>query len=745
LTRITPGDASSPHNPAVGTHENSDAASNRNLLERSSRILRRLLPFYIAALVLSAPLVLGLFAYGLAHAGDGAITQLIGLLAVLFLVAAVPPLALLWKGNGRAMVVLKVFGGGVMLAAGAGMFLLLKFWWLEPQWMKLRFRHAMNAIEVVGVTEEPLQLDGRVIGLKVVREVRLKRRIALEPYGTHVLGAIQHIVISPVNAPADAQSPFDMQVTSRLLAIDGAPSSATFDDLALTSARKLPAGLYQTEHIVLLAGLRGRDWPKSPCRDDELLARAAASLAKVSGYALAVRSVARLSLESRRGYDFRSVRSMPLSYRYEHSSWMRGVQQLPISSCKEEDEREDAARAAANRAEKERWYAEGDSRLTADENPLLQEICGNELDAVRARLARGTPTFNLSGVALDCTVTKPQLEMFGLVMPALYARTQERASYCSVVRTLHSRRALAYLDKLGSVGLPLVCTSVEDPPADYRREACRTNPAPHRCLANTFAGEHMWRAGLYPSDENGWVNRDVASRHDTLQWLQLLHTHHVPICQSLPDGTNLLQELVARSSPEVVAYLVKAGCDPHIQPPLDPSPEYVQFQDFSPALRWFMRTNGIAIYGDEYVAVDPSQGRAIARAMSELTASDINHASADSGMSLLHRLARYLPDRPELLRYLLAHGARLDVADAEGRSWFDKGYTQVLGRERATDVDQARLLSMLDQLSVTQLRELMSPKNSLSGEPGLPIEEYDFAPGRLTIYLCERGAKKCSR
>ncbi|HVF16969.1 MAG TPA: hypothetical protein VNA21_08660, partial [Steroidobacteraceae bacterium] len=719
--------------------------SSRTVLQRSSSILRKLLPFYIAALVLSAPFVLGLFAYGLAHASDGAITRLLGLLAALIVLAAVPPLALLWRRNSATMVVLKVLGGIVMLAACAGMFLLLKFWWLEPQWMKLRFRLAMNAIDVVSVSEEPIDLQGRVIGLKVVRELDLKRRIALDRYGGHVLEAIREVFISPVGAPPDAQSPFDVQVSSRLLAIDDAPSSMSFDDFARGSATHLPAGRYRTEHVILLSGLRARDWPKPPCRDDELLTRAAASLGKASGFALQVRSAARLSLESRRGYDFRYVPAMPLKYRYEHSSWMRGVQQLPIASCKQQDEQEEAARAAVQRAEKERWYSEGDSRLTADENPLFREMCANELDAVRARLARGTPAFNLSGKILDCTITQPQPEMFAVLMPALYARKQERGGYCSIVRTLHSRRALAYLDKLASVDLPLVCTSAEDPPPDYRRTACNTNPAPHRCLANTFAAEHMWRAGVYPSDASGWVNRDVASRNDTLQWLQLLHSHDIAICQTLPDSTNLLHELVARSSPEVVAFLVKAGCDAHVRPPLDVSPEYIQLQDSSAARRWFMRTHGIAIYGDEYSPVDPVQGRAIARAMGELTPSDINHPSADSGMSLLHRLARYLPERPEMLRYLLAHGARLDVADKEGRSWFDKGYTQILGRERATEADQARLLSMLDQLSVSQLRELMAPKNSLSGEPGQPIEEYDFAPGQLTIYLCERGARKCTR
>ena len=702
---------------------------------RVTRIARIVVPFYIGALVISAPFVLGIFAYGLAHAGAGAATGLIAAIVVALLIAAVPPLALLLPSNHPSIVVLKIIGGSVLVAGTIGLLLLLNFWLVEPQWMKLRFRHAMRAAEVTALDEQPVLMQGRMIGLKITREIRLKRAIELDRYGAHVLAAMKDLFVTAVDKQAAAQSPFDAQVASTLLTFDDKPASGGFEALEQGKAKILPAGRYRTEHIVLLWGLRGRGWPQLPCRDEEVLSRSASTFEKTSGHALQAQSGSRLSLESRRGYEWYTWRAMTLRYRYEHSTWMRVARQLELETCQQRDQREQDAREEAKRIEIEQWYATGDSRLHADNNPLFREMCTNQLEAVKARLARGAPTFNLSGKLSECAIDEPNVEMFGLVMPVLYARTEERSGYCSVLRTIHSRRAVKHIERLALLRLPLICTQSEDPPSESWRKSCEVSRAPHRCIANTFSGEHVWRAGLYPADITGQLNRDPHSHVDTLGWLRVLHTARIPICKTLPDGTNLLQDVVAKFPADVVHYLVKVGCDAHVNPPLDIQGDYSVMTDSSAAVHWFMRRHGIAIIVDQYAPVDEQQGIAVEAAMGGLTAADINHADASNGRSLLHHLSPYFLERPELWRYVLSRGARLNVADKDGVSWFSTGLAQRLGSD---DADLSRLFALLDQLTLAQLRELMSPRNSLTGEPGLPIEEFDFAKGRLSPYLCQR-------
>jgi hypothetical protein len=83
--------------------EQHGSRTQRPAPDRLTRIARILVPFYIGALVLSAPFVLGLFGYGLAHASEGAIVGLLVLLAVGFAIAAIPPLVLLLPANSPAI------------------------------------------------------------------------------------------------------------------------------------------------------------------------------------------------------------------------------------------------------------------------------------------------------------------------------------------------------------------------------------------------------------------------------------------------------------------------------------------------------------------------------------------------------------------------------------------------------------------------------------------------------------------
>lgn len=710
-------------------------------------VLRVVLAIYLVALVLSMPLILGLFGYGLAHAGPGAITGLLLYLAGIFLVAALPPLLLLLPAGNPALLVLKIIGGLVMLAGVLGMLKLLHFWLLEPQWMTMRHRHAIDAIEVLQIQEEPIRIDGRLIGLKVVREIDLHRAITLDRYGMHVLEAMRHLYVGPVQYRENAIGPFDEQVGSKLISVEGQPPVADFEALATSGpATVLQAGRYRSEHSLLLWGLSNGGWPAAPCRDEAWLAAESALHEPLSGAALQATSSGRFDLGYRRGYPTYTLPALPLQYRYDHAGWMQDVQRLPLETCEQRQAREEAAKLGAQRLQEEQWYDSGDSRLSRENNPLYREMCSDDLEAVTRRLARATPRFSMSGMIFECSIGTPRLEMFSATMPALFARVEERDGYCSIVSALHRNRSLAYLEALADLQLPILCSAQEDPHADYTRRSCDNYPRPDHCLANAAKGPDAWRAGLYPLNERGEqeVNADPSARQDAVRWLQFLQAQNVPICQTLPDNTNLLLDVVERFPAEVVHYLASAGCDAHVSPPAAEAysmPYMLPRIEYSAAAHWFARSHGINAH--RYAPVDPQQADLVMAAMGGLTAQDINRADTASGRTLLHDAARWLPENPPMWRYLLAHGARLDVADINGRSWFDRDYAQIHGAQYRNEEVQNRLFAMLDGLTVEQLNQLNRPVNTITGEPGLPIEEYDFEPRQLAIYLCARGAHPC--
>jgi hypothetical protein len=226
-----------------------------------------------------------------------------------------------------------------------------------------------------------------------------------------------------------------------------------------------------------------------------------------------------------------------------------------------------------------------------------------------------------------------------------------------------------------------------------------------------------------------------------VQWLKLLHSQNVPICRTLPDNTNLLQDVVARFPAEVVHYLATIGCDAHVNPP--PANDWPwSIGDSSAAVHWYRRRNGLRITADQYAPVSHEQARIVATAMGDLTAAEINRPNS-YGQTLLHVIAPQLFYKPEEFRYLLAHGARLDAADKDGHSWFSARYAMRYDSNYSIEVFRHGIFVLLDQLSVVQLNQVWSPKNTLTGEPGLPIEEYGLEPGQLKGYLCRRGATAC--
>lgn len=564
------------------------------------------MPFYLGALVIAAPFVLGLFGYGLAHASENALGQLMLMLAVVFIVLFVPPLALLNTKPGPIVAGLQTIAIVPLLIGTFGLLKLLHFLVIEPVWTTVKFQHAMRAIGAVKVQEQSIHVDGRLAGVKIIRDLELKHDVALDIYGEHVREVIDRLYVSPADPTSSMSSAFSYEqrrpettfanrpldeVVAAEITAEARAAAKTLQQLEkLNTLRKLPRGIYRTEQTFFLWGLDGSDVALGPCRrdtphtDDEI-----ASYAAASNTPLQVTSFTRMDLGMRRGYSNFELPAVPIRYRYEHSTWMRALPQLAIESCEVRAARKQAADAEVKRIQNEAWYAAGDSRLQTEDNPLFNEMCAGDLAAVQSRLALGTPKFSLSGKLYECTITRSDPAMFALVLPALRVRDDEHKYYCDILRSVHAWRKLPHIEALIATHQPLQCSDAEDPITADDLKMCDPTYQFDRCLNYRARGSQTWRAGVVPYDEHGSPEFAPEERTDTLAWLKLIQSQGIAICETAKDGTNLLQDVVRRYHSDVIAFLLQSRCDPQAPQPINPHPQDHEITGYTPSKWWYFR------------------------------------------------------------------------------------------------------------------------------------------------------------
>lgn len=669
--------------------------------ERLQKICRVLLLIYIPGILFAGAVLVGAFAYGLAHASGGAASAFLAGTGLAMLLALGLPLLLLLPGKSPGMKALKSFA---MLVLAVGLGVVGKAVWyatIEPAIMTARFNHAMDGLSIAGVSEQPLRIDGKVVGLRLGIDVRLSRALEMSPQGNRALEFMQRpeVLLARVH-DGSRESALQGRAMARI-SLGGRP---------LESGPVLPAGVYHVERDLLLAGL-DRDAGGEVCRLDSALTDVwLKRLETANGReAIAVLGV-RMALRDRLGYRYFQRESEPLEFRYDAARWKQDLALLPVELCSVMEQRHEAAAKAKARARFEVLYAAGDPSLGERDNPLYQDMCAEDLAPLRRRLEAGAPPYRMSGKLIECGIVRPRPELFAMLMPVLHGQVEQTMDYCDVVRFLHSRRAIPFLEQLEALRLPMAC-----------------------------GGERRldWREGIRPADANGNIV-EFPSDEESLRWLQVAVRGGVPVCEPIPREGTLLSRYVNLGPPQLIELLLKAGCDPGLRPARDGILGSLLPGAYSPQVWWAVRRHMRAPRENVALPVDAAFGPAIDRMMGEPSAVELNEPDPMSGRAFLHEYGGIAINEPDLMVYLLSRGIRVDAAEHSLRlGWYSPGYHR-------SDNNQLREKPMLDRLSREQLRQLIAPRDTLDGSPGRPMEETsDFSDAGLGRYLCTRGVLPC--
>lgn len=682
------------------------------------------LAIYGVCLVLGFPSVFGPFLWhGLEFDGHDAGRALLLLFfwpllfAALAGVAAAPCLLLIERPRARAVGAAALV---VNLVAMAG----VTYWMLvEPGYQYLRLRLAASHLSLVSQSEEVALIDGRPAGLKLKLEFRLSRDMPAERFGSAAMQVLSGMEVELAEGPAHSRQrlPFSLRLREAAPSFDGV-DIRTWSIFSRGSPPAVPGGpaafprgTYSVERTFWFKGLEADREDAVPCRREaQLRPDEEQELQQADGQRLRARTTVYLDVgHHRRGHDF-SIATEPLGFVFDANQWKQDLPTLSVETCDNRVKRRRMQALVAQRAPYEQAYDEGSPELRAEHNPLFQEICGGELEAVAARLAKGLPKMNIAETIRKCTLTQPNDAMFELMLPALHAREAEREAYCSTVRSFIGKRDLKHLQQIRKLGLPLLCGERQD-----------------------------WDVVLCPS-ERFCSNKNVEGLpfEPLLPWLKLLKDYGAALCRTGADGTNLLQNAAAVADPASIEYLLAEGCDPQVLPELVGSRVGEVGGNYSAAFQWHYRSPP-DIGEDSGVWTSEVKARLSAR-IGDVSARELNRLHPGTGdreaVTALGAIGRQIIERPEFLRYLASRGARLDAAGKTGYSWLTHGYTW----NGHGSVEIRIMADALDTLSVDQLKVILKPIILSTGQPGRPLTAAGYMdPGELGAYLCQRGAVPC--
>lgn len=449
------------------------------------------------------------------------------------------------------------------------------------------------------------------------------------------------------------------------------------------------------------------------------------------------------SLGGRRGYRGFS-REAPIKYRYDNAAWKAALAALPIQSCQVFDDKKVVREAEIEAVRIKRDYDRGS--IPMGENPLHQEACAGETDKVAARMVAEKPAdgpwlprFALSGIISECSVKKPQIEMFRLLIPALKTRMDagyEADSFCNVLRNLHEYRNLPYLKFMAGAGLALDCEN-----------------------------KNLWRVGLRPLPEGGVNNYDVSTsdnllrdglaRADFAEWLRFLIAQKIDVCAApmqkysydMPPakGVTLLREIIPHAPLPAIEILLNAGCSPNetVDAVLA---QYGDDNALLPASIWWLFRR-YRLDGEDATSSVDAQNKALLAKLDKQLAPTVEVLKAPLvGTQKFPRNVLLIAQRritehrnPNLIAAFANAGARMDTATVSGESW----YNPSLGT-RWEDHNTAAL----KKLSNAQLKLLITPKvlgTDQQGKPQMALEKPTIAGvvAPMRALMCERGVMQC--
>jgi hypothetical protein len=736
---------------------------------RIVRILRWALIPYLIVVALCGFFTIILVGYGLAHGSEESNAKFFVLLLSVMAAVAIPPFALLLKSHALWVRALQLIGMAVLIVV---LFVFVRFvfhLFVEPAMWARRFDTVVKPITIESVNEAPHMLGGTQIGLRVTANVRLPESVPLDRNGDAVLKALNHSMHLAVpelkggnrSAPFESTAPGYIPVLFNGKPLDDLPGMKAYNEHPYYGDGStvpdghviLPAGLYQVTRVFWLNGLRetnpdqrSKDENAAPCKieypKNTYLEYWEPHLVTTTNAQLTVNIGERISLGGRRGYRGFN-RSAPLKYRYDHAQWKAALAALPLKSCAVWDEAKQVIKATEEKAQAEIEFAR--ASVTNANKALHDEVCRGAADKVAARMiaekpADGPwmPNFPLAEIVMDCTITKPQPEIFKQLAPAFYARP-EGTAYCTMLEKLHGERNIAYLQTLAQLKLPVDCLDKE-----------------------------AWRGGLEPLIAAANPKRvegqpkpvpDATKIADAVQWLKQLKALKIDVCtQRVSDrdevnnvvekfkGKTLLDEVIRRGNPLLIEALLDAGCNPHVQ--LNSSSARSTLpEDFLPASVWWTFRRHRALTDEGTAPLDTVNADVLVKLDRVLAvrAASLNAAYSPADEAVLgvaHE--RVMTSAPTLLAALAKAGARLDAADGNGASWF---YFVGNGMKW-----QDGYANVLDQLSDKQMKQLIAPKIIATGAPGqtmnalaLPARNSaDWGdPRPFRDYVCKRKLLDC--
>jgi hypothetical protein len=358
------------------------------------------------------------------------------------------------------------------------------------------------------------------------------------------------------------------------------------------------------------------------------------------------------------------------------------------------------------------------------------------------------PNFPLAGIVMDCTIKKPQPEIFRQLAPAFYARP-EGTAYCKMLETLHGERNLAYLQTLAELKLPVDCTD---------KEAWRGGLEPLLVFQPLFMLQQLV-AQPQTAAENAKPVPAATKTSEAVQWLRQLKAFKIDVCTARVSdrdqvnnvvekfkGKTLLDELIRHGDPLLIEALVDAGCSPHAQLNAASARSYLP-EDLLPASVWWTFRRHRAPADEGTAPLDTVNGAVLAKLDRALAvrAASLNAAYSPADDTVLGvAYERIMTSAPTLLAALAKAGARLDAANSGGASWFYFVGNGMKWQDSYADV--------LNQLSDKQMKQLIAPKIIATGAPGQAMNALDL-PARTSAdwgdprpfrdYVCKRKLMDC--
>lgn len=364
---------------------------------------------------------------------------------------------------------------------------------------------------------------------------------------------------------------------------------------------------------------------------------------------------------------------------------------LPFLTAGEQASRQKSAKLSAEKAQQQ--------RLILTSHPWYQAACGGRLDTLKTMAATEPPPRNdaytgrelLPSIARECAIEKNQPATLGVLLDSLiraYARDGkplELYHYQELLGAAYGQVSPELVQIFADRGLTIASPELNQSPYGWKRIFGSGGAPPSKVPAERTIAMigFVEKLGIDITEQNG--------------------------------GRELLAEAF-RNMPAPVLHAL-------LDRKIDPFGSNATTYKVRPYDRWIYRQ--FVPYADYALSKDEIAG--INARLRPLTPEEMNTPTANfSGTFPISFAMRDVISTPDggvaYFRYVLAHGARLDAADSNGRGMFTSSHPP-----------SPQLVEELDKLSNVQLTQLANPVHA-DGRAGISLIK-EAKEGRQKAWL----------